>query len=272
MTAIWHQSFGDENEYIDFFFNRRLPLCDALVSEENGEVVSQLFLMPGNMRISGKIYPSQYIYAAATLPEFRNRGHMAQLIESAKKSAMRSSIDFLALVPGEAGLYNYYSRFGFSKVFTYRKAELSRKLLRSKSALRSVISSPFFQEPSLLWSNLPGDRFIWDNGAVQYAIDSHKLADGDAIFTDGAWSLPVQEGSAVFVSELCANELSFPSMGRKLLSYYDAERFIFRVPEDSFLSGEKSTVYAGGMLCPLNKSAQDGLKVVRSAYIGLALE
>lgn len=112
---VWHNVFGDTKEEIMFFLNNCKNIkCLGLFV--NGKLVSMLFLVDckyGNL--SG-----EYIYAVATLKEYRKNGYAAKLIEFAKEEMK----DFLWLIPANLNLFDYYKKFGFdTKLFSDKKYE-----------------------------------------------------------------------------------------------------------------------------------------------------
>ena len=114
MISLWQTCFGDDKQTVDSFFDS--PAYESvipLVYCENGEIISQLFLIDGEVRDKNLVYPSYYLYAACTAPSYRGRGIMGRLIEAAKETAAANSRDFIFLKPSEEHLYTYYSKFGF---------------------------------------------------------------------------------------------------------------------------------------------------------------
>lgn len=112
VVSLWNEAFGDTEEEISLFL--------SIVNEENlitrvedGRVVSQLFLLEGNVVDGKKSTPAYYLYAAATLKAYRGRGIMGELISEAVEKAKREGKGYILLLPGEEWLYSYYERFGF---------------------------------------------------------------------------------------------------------------------------------------------------------------
>ena len=74
LIEIWKQSFGDREEYIRMFFAWNLAKTMVLVYEVDGKAVSVAYLLPVTYEKTGqKVVPCWYLYAAATLPEYRGR-------------------------------------------------------------------------------------------------------------------------------------------------------------------------------------------------------
>ena len=109
MRAMWHDIFGDEESEIDAFLVRHTEAIPMLQKEE-GRVVSMLFVVPLQMweqRVA-------YIYAVATLPEYRGRGIASRLLGEALKYAEESgAFDCATLIPSSTESKRLYERLGF---------------------------------------------------------------------------------------------------------------------------------------------------------------
>jgi predicted acetyltransferase len=82
-----------------------------------------LFLLPGALSYKKTALPAEYVYAVATLPEFRGRGYAATLTREAALLAAGEGKSALCLRPGDEGLYAYYAKQGFVKAFARRERE-----------------------------------------------------------------------------------------------------------------------------------------------------
>jgi len=123
VLRIWQACFGDEEGYVRFFWENGFPLCRGLVWEEEGQAVSMLFLLPGALSYKKTLLPAEYVYAVATLPEFRGRGYAAALTREAALLAASEGKSALCLRPGDEGLYTYYAKLGFVKAFAQYEPE-----------------------------------------------------------------------------------------------------------------------------------------------------
>lgn len=110
IIKLWNEAFGDSEEEINEFLNI-FGDCIHTISDNN-LIVSQLFLIPGKIN-SAKAY---YLYAAATLEEYRGRGFMSKLLKYAETFAKENNAEYILLMPGEDSLYDYYERFGYKSL------------------------------------------------------------------------------------------------------------------------------------------------------------
>ena len=124
VLEIWQTCFGDEESYVRFFWENCFPFCRGLVWEEDGQAVSMLFLLPCALVRKRLRLPAEYVYAVATLPEYRGRGYAAALAREAERIARGEGRSALCLRPADEGLYGYYAKLGYVKAFAkYERAD-----------------------------------------------------------------------------------------------------------------------------------------------------
>ncbi len=111
-VLLWHEAFGDSEDYIRFF-HRTHGSCQCLTHAEEGRLTSALYLIDGELCGQN----GYYLFAAATFNSYRGKGCMAKLLEKAKQFALENNKSFIALVPAESSLFDYYSRFGYKTAF-----------------------------------------------------------------------------------------------------------------------------------------------------------
>lgn len=121
---LWHNVFKDSREDIIFFLdNCKNKKC--LGAFVNKKLVSMLFLVDCSFgKLNGK-----YVYAVATLDEYRGLGIAGSLVETAKKYME----DFLWLIPAEESLIDYYKKFGFD-IKLYSGSEYIDKIIFDENA------------------------------------------------------------------------------------------------------------------------------------------
>jgi len=122
VLQIWQTCFGDEESYVQFFWENCFPQCRGLVWEEDGRAVSMLFLLPGTLAFK-KTRPlaAEYVYAVATLPEHRGKGFAGKLTRYAAELALDEGKAALCLRPANESLCAYYAKQGFAKAFARRE-------------------------------------------------------------------------------------------------------------------------------------------------------
>ena len=114
LTELWHEVFADSYDFIEHIFKPEYDGYILCFAELDGDkAVSAFYLIRNTLKFEGVFFEGFYLYAAATLPEYRKSGIMAKLIREAQLFCRENNFDFISLVPSDEGLYSYYSRFGF---------------------------------------------------------------------------------------------------------------------------------------------------------------
>ena len=167
LINLWHKVFGDEREYIELFFRKAYFDSECFAEVADDETVSALYLLKSVIKCGGKIYKGRYLYAAATLPEYRGKGLMARLIKEALEYAKKENLDFIALVPADDGLYDYYGRFGFIEAM-YKYKYLRESDVSTMRAYREITNSEEFCK---IRRTADCDMLTYNDACNEYAFE-----------------------------------------------------------------------------------------------------
>jgi len=172
---MWKACFEDDDAYIDFYLNNRSREDNMLVLIPDGEdvPVSMLSLLPARLVLEGRKYKYiSYVYAVATLPEYRRKGYCEELIRyAARYLHERDSSAFL--LPSSDYLRKYYKKLGFVDAFNIGVRTLSDIGAGTLSdigagTLSDILPSEYKAMRDAHYSK-PG-YVVWDEGAIEYAI------------------------------------------------------------------------------------------------------
>lgn len=124
LIRLWESSFGDSEVYITQFLEWNFDYIKTLVYIADDKPVSVAYLLPieyvpgteakrmltdrGIAGTSAFETKCLYLYAAATLPEYRGRGYFGEILAFIKEHISEPVI----LVPAEEGLITYYEKQG----------------------------------------------------------------------------------------------------------------------------------------------------------------
>ena len=167
LHRIWAASFPDDTEAERTAFFRVATLERCLVAECEGTVVSMVFSLPS--RCGG--HTLQYIYAAATHPDYRGRGLFGDLLVFAQEEAKREGCIGSFLHPAEPSLAEYYARFGYTRWWycAERHGEAGESV-----SVTSVSPEDYAAQRT---AYLPVPHVEWDDGLVAFAAQSAYAVD-----------------------------------------------------------------------------------------------
>ena len=149
LKALWQEVFGDSDDVVNFFFDYAADLNNAYVYKDGDRCVSAFYLIDAPILEGNASKKAKYLYAAATLPEYRKQGIMSEMIKYAIYRLKFSGYDYLYLYPADEKLYSYYQNLGFTPVFKDRVYDIkSEDLTKYKNAryFDAILSYPEMRE------------------------------------------------------------------------------------------------------------------------------
>lgn len=175
---IWQTCFGDDKDFIQSFLDHHAAdECMLLYFADNKPVAMASFL-PIRIHQHENTIKGRYVYAVATLPEYRGRGYAAEILKTAKEIWQEP----LLLSPAEDSLYIYYQKQEFFtqylpdewEIFPENPGELKEKWSFEES------SAQVYKEIRDLCFAVDG-YVEWDQAAIEYALMYAKEEGGRAL-------------------------------------------------------------------------------------------
>ena len=248
LVTLWEKVFGDSEDYIRLYFKEAYYDGECFAEIVDDVIVSSFYLLKCSIKCQGKIYYGRYLYAAATLPEYRGNGLMPKLIREAESYCKNEKLDFIALVPAEDWLYDYYSKFVF-KESMYKYKHCIDKNCATMMAYREITDSDEFNRKR---NSVNSDMLVYNEVSNRYAFECMSFI-GTRLFDLGENSYYAEDEEL-----LCAdNETAI-----KLINNLCGESVIYTNCEVS--SSEK---IRNGMILSL----KDDLKF-KDIYMNIALD
>ncbi|MDR2647388.1 MAG: GNAT family N-acetyltransferase [Oscillospiraceae bacterium] len=271
IKQIWQVCFGDDESYVRLFWDNGFPLCRGLAREEDGALVSMLFLLPGFLTDAAARIRAEYVYAVATLPEHRGKGHAAELIRHAAEIAQKDGLSALCLMPAEESLCDYYQKTGFVKAFARR----------IYTYVREDINAPYVPT-NAPWNaqkiakqrdnRLQGlGYFEWTPRLLDYMRAEEMFRGGKVRISDRGHLFYHAEDGILQVDECCASAEETRWLLQKALLMSECKQAAARLPVD--FDDPNTLAETTGMLLPLNDDANQWLaRTQGKAFLGLSLE
>lgn len=226
LKTLWHQCYGDSEEYIDFFMTHRFRPEETIVWLEEWRAVGVAYLLPCHV---GEI-PADYCYAVGVLPAFRGRGISGIVLSEAERCALERGR--LLLISPRDGTLGYYRTRGMKDAFFCRWVEFSAT---GPTQPLTPVESDTPTYTRLRNLGLPQAGLVrWDETAMKYALAEHRLCGGFAHLLPwqgvdylllGAW-----EECGLLVTETTLPEALLDQLASSLCAHYSADRLICRLP------------------------------------------
>lgn len=117
VRQMWKICFEDTDAFIDLIFTQKYKPQNTLLYFENDIAVASLQMHSYTISFYREEIPFAYLAGLCTLPEYRNKGYMAQLIHEAHRVLKERNIPLAILIPAEDWLFRFYEKFDYEQVF-----------------------------------------------------------------------------------------------------------------------------------------------------------
>ncbi len=207
LKYLWQAVFGDSKAVVDNFFNNTAEPLNIVCVKENNRVLSALYIVDAFILSGDKQIKGAYIYAVATLPEYRGQGLMILLFEYLQKLSEERNIQYLFLVPENEALFKMYEKLGFETALYRKQTILKNPHIDFKDDVQ--INELTFKE----YMNYKKSCSVPVAALGEKGFNSfYKPADGDV-------SVVYVKNEGYFVLEKCENEYKVYELfgNRKLL-------------------------------------------------------
>lgn len=266
IISLWKEAFGDTEDEIMFFISNKYKPENTLVYEADGQIVSMLFLLEGEMKINNSRYPSYYLYAACTLNKYRGKGFMSSLLDFAEKTAYDRGYYYICLLPASKSLYTYYEKYGYKPLFKKKILKIIPENTFSNSGYINPDSENLFLLRENAFKDI--DMFVWDKKSLEFAFEHHKLYGGQAVSNRKGYALYTQNNAIYNVKEYCFTEVS----GNIPSRFEHTKQIIINLPSEYTVDSNNYEIVDSGMMLAVNEEAENLIKIMKNPYLGLTLD
>ncbi len=278
LKSLWKQVFGDSDDFIDLFFRNRYSVDSALVYRQAGRITSMIFFPGYDFKYGDNYGRLGYICGAATLPEFRGRGIMGELLHGAFDEMRSRGDDFSALIPASDPLYGYYERFGYHDFF-YRKRDVVKRGGIVEGPLFRLLPAEDFERIYEIYSEAVTQLpvvVIQSYETYRSVVAEFMLSGGQVYLSDDRqlYCFVRTVGDSLHVREMFSNGEStnaYPDLTRALFNQFPLiESIEIEGPSGNRMRG--SSIFRTGMLKILTEEADSLILNDQSGYMKFMLE
>lgn len=220
---IWKEAFDEEDDYINFFISKGLPLGHLLtlhsdIDTQTGKPEAALTLFPISLYQEGKTYQGYYLYALGTLRSKRGVGLGKALVNKALLFTKETKRHFIILQLANLDLNNFYARLGFNMPVFRSFIDCNIEMLLSPSKNQSEL----FHLLSLLSINnktIP-DRFEWPNTIREYINKECLFREGQLVEKSYCYPSIINGINYLEIKEFCAPLPKIPSLVEKIIATF----------------------------------------------------
>ncbi len=213
LSQLWQLAFGDEQEWIDLFFETAYALERCRWIQVDGQLAAALYWLDSSCdgnRLA-------YIYAVATHPDYRGRGLCRRLMMETHRDLQDMGYAGAIVVPAEVGLREMYGKMGYEDFSGVREFDCGAG---EPLPLRRVTAEEY---GALRRTLLP------EHGVLQEGEHLRLLAATADLYAGDDFLVAVSRAEHFFATEL----LGDPTVAPGILGALGAQEGRFRTVGDA---------------------------------------
>jgi len=241
LKELWKVCFGDEEDYINLYFNYKYKQEETAVLLWAGKIVAMATMIPAHMVMeNGERYDLAMLYAIATHPEFQGKGLSTQIMEFCHGYLESHHQDLSILVPAQESLFGFYAKRGYKDGFYIREVTLTQNEIigfkgnRNKKCFIKAISASEYNTRRR--KALKGRIYIdYSNEAIAYQKRLCQEYGGDlyALDMEGAIGCAILEkinGGKILIKEMLMPDHLIEEAIRQIAKLLDSQEYVLRLP------------------------------------------
>lgn len=280
LAKIWEVCFEEPVRPAKYFLNNYFRPENCLIYQMNEKVAAVVYLLPAHIATETNPAQAHYIYAAATLPQYRGRGYMAALMAAAALVGANRGDQYSVVLPANPGLYELYGKSDYTTFFQLKtqSVTLDQMCTLSESGLVNKTLLTYSQLNELRRSKLGIGSVLWSDEAFCFADGIGKIY-GDKLICSRTGNKPayaicrrVDEDNCS-VLELMADSDTIGDLAANIICTVPAQNYSIRLPADSTLFGQEGEKSDFGMIKPIGGTVLNQLiQASHTPYLGLSLD
>ena len=280
LKELWKICFGDDDNYINLFFDNKHEGKKTLLSIYDGEIAAMLTMIPMNIILDGnKSFKTAMIYAVGTDPKYQGKGLSTELMNYSNKYLLDNNIDMSILVPAGERLFKFYGKQGYVNGFYIKECILKDEDIvkgREVDLYSNIISATTEEYNQVRNNQLKGRLYIsYGDEEIAYQKKLSKESGVDIYIINvgkvkGCAAIERINEDKIMIKELLLPEDMIHEGISQIAKLLSAKEYILRIPA---YMGEKlgGSVRAFGMI-RFHKELGIKLSSEDLAYLGLAYD
>ncbi|MEN2259400.1 GNAT family N-acetyltransferase [Paraclostridium benzoelyticum] len=114
LKDIWNYCFGDEESFVDYYFNNKYKPENTVIVKEDNELKSSLQLNQYKIKLNEKVYDTSYVVGVSTFPNARGKGYMKDMMDFSLNELYKKGQVVSLLMPID---YRLYKKYGYEHCY-----------------------------------------------------------------------------------------------------------------------------------------------------------
>ncbi len=234
LMEIRRQCFGEEEAFLRFYFTTRFTETNTLVYVADGAPVASLTLLDAEVLTPERRFPVAYVYAVATLPQWRRKG-LAQALSCYADDYLRGrGVEASLLVPASTDLFDYYAKLGYATCFYVDRKEEAKRVMADSvlGESQALLAADYFRLREKAYAK-SGYFVQWSIPALEYALQECRQSGGLALWLRVAgqegFFLAYPEPERIIIKESLLDGALLPWAFKLLREYFgESKPFVFQ--------------------------------------------
>lgn len=276
--ALWKLSFGDNDAYIDFFYDHWDATRTTLVLLSDGVFSSMTALLPAQLVLpDGSTASSSYIYALSTRPDARKQGFAHFMLSYIDFFLQEQGTQCAVVVPTDQKLHRLYAAAGFTECFSVRASVLPRSDIGAPAPEDSILPVSSEEYGALRERLLAGTLHVcYPQPVLDYQQGVSHMARGGLYRlcvdgTEGCAAVEYTDDHTVEAKELLMPPARRAGAAALLAAALPARQYRFRGPAAGSEAANGESIPFGMARWYDGKLARTWLRE-RGGYLGLAFD
>lgn len=237
---LWKTCFGDEDDYIDFYFDNKYKEKQTAVLLWDEEIVAMATMIPAALVMeNNKRFDLSMLYAIATHPGFQGKGLSTQIMDFCHAYLEGQNQDMSILVPAQESLFDFYEKRGYRDGFYIREVTLTRDQIMGLQGSKegaTITPTPPSSYNTIRRDQLEGKVYIdYANEEIAYQKQLCQKYGGDLYGlevgeTRGCAVVEVMSETEVLIKEILMPDHLVKEGIRQIARVLPAQKYRVRLP------------------------------------------
>ncbi len=241
LKAIWKICFGDDDTYINFFYEHCFCAENTVVASIYNQVVGVVYMLPATLGDKTFLYG----YAVGVLPEFRGNNICEKMHIFIKEYVEKNGYIY-GLHPANTKLFDYYRRIGLRDMFTLRTYDASSCEIGASYDIQDISSAEYFHLRKLCFPHM----VLWDENMISYickeAVQFGGLVKKIWIGTEEKIFLAKKDKDTLYIKETTMTDSEIQQVSGYMKAYFGVKQILYILPNTSNLGTEEVMILGFG--------------------------